>query len=211
MLAIIVFPFLLAILHGISSNESKRAIKQMKESKRELSEATFGAGCFWCIEAVYESMQGVYHVEPGYAGGHHDSPNYRLVCDGNTGHIEVVRILFDELEVSFEELLDVFWKVHDPTTLDRQGMDVGEQYKSVIFYHSKEQHTIAEASKAKQNALGLWDDPVVTEIRPIHNYHTAEDYHHDYFKKNPNQGYCRAVVAPKVDKFRKQFATQLKH
>ncbi len=173
-------------------------------------EATLGAGCFWCAEAVYEVMNGVIQVEPGYAGGQHPKPTYKLVCEGNTGHIEVVRIVFDPSIVSYEEILDVFWKIHDPTTLDRQGMDIGEQYKSIIFYHNEEQLRIAEDSRSKANDSGYWSDPIVTEIRPLSNYHTAEDYHHDYFAKNPNQAYCRAVVAPKVEKFKKQFVKQLK-
>ncbi len=165
--------------------------------------ATFGAGCFWCVEAIFQSITGVISIEPGYAGGEVENPTYEDVCSGNTGHAEVCRIKFDDSKVSFEDLLNIFWTTHDPTTLNRQGNDVGTQYRSVIFYHSQEQKIIAETSLSNaENALGL-ENPIVTEISPISNYYTAENYHHNYFKNNPNAPYCQLVIRPKVEKFMK--------
>ncbi len=164
--------------------------------------ATFGAGCFWCVEAIFQSIPGVISIEPGYAGGEVENPTYEDVCSGHTGHAEVCRIEFDQTKVSFENLLNVFWTTHDPTTLNQQGNDVGTQYRSVIFYHSPEQKEIAEASlKNADESLGL-KNPIVTEISPISNYYTAEDYHHNYFNNNPNAPYCQLVIRPKVEKFR---------
>ncbi len=167
--------------------------------------ATFGAGCFWCVEAIYQRVNGVLAVESGYAGGHVKNPTYEQVVSGNTGHAEVVRVMFDPDVISFEELLEVFWHTHDPTTLNRQGADVGTQYRSAIFYHNEDQKKIAEKSLAKTDKSDLWDDPIVTEISPLMNYSTAEDYHQNYFNNNPNAGYCSVVIAPKVAKFKKDF------
>jgi len=165
--------------------------------------ATLGAGCFWCVEAIFQSTPGVLSIEPGYAGGEIENPTYEQVCGGNTGHAEVCQIEFDANIVSFSELLDVFWTTHDPTTLNRQGADSGTQYRSVIYYHNEEQQKRAVASMKHANShLGL-DSRIVTEISPIANYSTAEDYHHSYFKKNPNAPYCQFVIRPKVEKFRK--------
>tara|TARA_B110000467_G_scaffold129701_1_gene123695 strand:- start:253 stop:774 length:522 start_codon:yes stop_codon:yes gene_type:complete len=164
--------------------------------------ATIGAGCFWCVEAIFQSIPGVISVEPGYAGGAIENPTYEEVCGGNTGHAEVCQIEFDENIVSFSQLLDVFWTTHDPTTLNRQGADSGTQYRSVIYYHSEAQHQSAQASKKHADThLGL-DSRIVTEISPIANYSTAEDYHHNYFKNNPNAPYCQFVIRPKVEKFK---------
>jgi peptide-methionine (S)-S-oxide reductase len=171
--------------------------------------ATFGAGCFWCVEACFGDLAGVVHVEPGYSGGHIKNPAYKEVCTGRTGHAEVVRVEYDDEKITYSELLEVFWFVHNPTTLNRQGNDIGEQYKSVIYYHDEEQRTLAEAYKTQLDSSGAWSDPIVTEISPLINYYSAEADHHDYFANNPDQPYCAAVVRPKVEKFRKVFAEKL--
>ena len=172
--------------------------------------ATLGGGCFWCLEAVFKDLRGVRSVVSGYAGGHTSNPTYYQVCDGATGHAEVVQITFDPREVSFRELLEVFFTIHDPTTLNRQGADVGTQYRSAIFYHTPEQREAAEAVIAEITSARVWDSPFVTEVVPFTEFYPAEDYHQNYFDKNPYQPYCRAVVAPKVAKFRKQFLEKLK-
>jgi peptide-methionine (S)-S-oxide reductase len=168
--------------------------------------ATLAGGCFWCLEAVYENMKGVRQVESGYTGGKNPNPSYRDVCSGTTGHAEVVRITYDPAEVSFGDLLDVFFVIHDPTTLNRQGNDVGTQYRSAVYYHSDEQKKVAEAKVAALTAAGLFDHPIVTEITPAVNFYKAEDYHQGYFRAHPEEGYCQYVVSPKVAKFRKKFA-----
>lgn len=167
--------------------------------------AVLGAGCFWCVEAIYQRVNGVVAVESGYAGGHVENPTYNQVVSGKTGHAEVAKVTFDPEEISFEELLEVFWHTHDPTTLNRQGADVGTQYRSAIFYNSLEQKKIAEESKKRTDKSDLWDDPIVTEITPLSNYSVAEDYHQNYFNNNPNAGYCSVVIAPKLAKFKKEF------
>jgi peptide-methionine (S)-S-oxide reductase len=167
--------------------------------------ATLGGGCFWCLDAVYHGLRGVLSVESGYAGGTHASPSYELVCTGRTGHAEVVRITFDPSQISFRELLDVFFVIHDPTTLNRQGTDTGTQYRSVIFYHSPAQKETAETMIRELDTSGRHDAKIVTEILPAPAYFPAEQYHQDYFTKNPGAGYCQAVVAPKVAKARKAF------
>lgn len=172
--------------------------------------ATLAGGCFWCLEAVYKELRGVSRVVSGYAGGHVESPTYREVCEGTTGHAEVVQITFDPSAVTYKELLEVFFTIHDPTTLNRQGADVGTQYRSAVFYHTPEQRETAEQVIAEMSAAGVWDSPIVTEVTPLDKFYPAEDYHQDYFEKNPTQPYCRAVVAPKVSKFRKLFLDRLK-
>jgi peptide-methionine (S)-S-oxide reductase len=172
--------------------------------------ATLGGGCFWCLEAVFEQLRGVERVESGYSGGSVANPTYRQVCGGATGHAEVVQVTFDPAVVSFREILDVFFATHDPTTLNRQGADVGTQYRSAIFYHSPEQKEVAERRIAELNAERIWDRPIVTEVVPFQAFYRAEDYHQEYFRQNPGQPYCQAVVAPKVAKFRKQFVDKLK-
>ena len=172
--------------------------------------ATLAGGCFWCLEAVYKELRGVERVVSGYAGGHVANPTYRQVCEGTTGHAEAVQITFDPAVVSYKELLEVFFTIHDPTTPNRQGADVGTQYRSAIFYHTPEQRETAEQVIAELTAAGVWDAPVVTEVAPLTNFYPAEDYHQDYFENNPAQPYCRAVVAPKVAKFRKHFLEKLK-
>ena len=175
-----------------------------------LETATLGGGCFWCVEAVYQELKGVQGVVSGYAGGAVENPSYEQVCTGTTGHAEVVQISYDAEVISFEDLLYVFWRTHDPTTLNRQGADVGTQYRSVIFYHNEDQKAIAEDVLREIEAAGIWDDPIVTEVAPLADYYRAEDYHQEYFRRNPGQGYCRVVVAPKVAKFRKQNLDRLK-
>lgn len=172
-------------------------------------QATLGGGCFWCLEAVYKEMKGVVKVVSGYAGGRVPSPSYEAVCSGRTGHAEVVQITYDPAQTSFRELLQVFFTIHDPTTLNRQGADVGTQYRSAIFTHSPEQRDEAKAVIAALGAEQVWADPIVTEVVPLDVFYPAEEYHQDYFARNPNQGYCRMVVSPKVDKFRKAFADRL--
>lgn len=169
--------------------------------------ATLGGGCFWCLEAVYQELKGVQQVESGYAGGHVQNPTYEQVCDGTTGHAEVVRLSFDPEIISYREILEIFFTIHDPTTPNRQGNDVGTQYRSVIFYHTPEQQEIARQVIAAM--ANVWDAPIVTELSPAQEYYKAEDYHQNYFIQHPLQGYCAFVVAPKVAKFRKVFADKL--
>jgi len=172
--------------------------------------ATLGGGCFWCLEAVFDRLQGVEHVESGYAGGSIRNPTYYEVCSGLTGHAEVVQITFDPTVLSFREILEVFFGIHDPTTLNRQGADVGTQYRSVIFYRTPEQKATAEEVVAELGTAGIWDDPIVTEIVPLTDFYQAEDYHQEYFEHNGEQPYCQVVVAPKVAKFRAKYASRLK-
>jgi peptide-methionine (S)-S-oxide reductase len=172
--------------------------------------ATLAGGCFWCLEAVFLDLRGVESVASGYAGGHQAHPTYEQVCTGTTGHAEVVQIVFDPDVVSFRDLLDVFFTIHDPTTLNRQGGDVGTQYRSAIFHHSEEQKATAAATLAELSAAGVWDDPIVTELVPLTEFYPAEEYHRDYFRRNPNQSYCRVVIAPKVAKARSKFLAKLK-
>lgn len=172
--------------------------------------ATLAGGCFWCLEAVFQDLKGVEQVESGYAGGHVPNPSYQLVCTGTTGHAEVVQITFDPDVISYGELLEVFFTIHDPTTLNRQGADVGTQYRSAAFFHSPQQKTEAERVIAELTAAGTWDDAIVTEVAPLETFYPAEEYHRDYFKRNPEQAYCRAVIAPKVAKARKLFLEKLR-
>jgi len=195
---------------GQDNNLNQPGDIPMIESNIKLDTATFGAGCFWCVEAIFQNLEGVYSVHAGYSGGHVDKPTYKQVCDGNTGHVEVAQITYDPQKISFKELLNVFWKTHDPTTLNRQGHDIGDQYRSVVFYHNEEQQSVAEKSKKEMDASGYFDAPIVTAIEPLKNYYQAEDYHQDYFKYNPNQPYCVAVIKPKVEKFKKEFKDKLK-
>ncbi|MHA2352069.1 MAG: peptide-methionine (S)-S-oxide reductase MsrA [Candidatus Thorarchaeota archaeon] len=171
---------------------------------------TFGSGCFWCTEAVFQQLKGVASVVSGYSGGHVERPSYEQVTTGRTGHAEVCQVQFDPEQISFEDMLEVFFNTHDPTTLNRQGNDVGTQYRSVIFYQSQEQKEIAERMKAELEKSGTWKNPIVTEIVPFENFYPAEDYHQNYFRNNPNQGYCRMVIAPKLDKFEKVFKLKIR-
>jgi len=176
--------------------------------RREI--ATLAGGCFWCLEAVYDDLKGIVDVVSGYAGGHVPDPSYQEVCGGRTGHAEVVQITFDPQEISFRQILEVFFTIHDPTTLNRQGADVGNQYRSAIYYHSPEQEQIARQVIAEIQAAGIWSDPLVTEVTALSTFYPAEDYHQEYFRRNPYQGYCRAVIAPKVAKFRQKYMDSLK-
>ncbi|WP_266205109.1 peptide-methionine (S)-S-oxide reductase MsrA [Pontibacter kalidii] len=172
--------------------------------------ATFGNGCFWCTEAIFQELKGVEKVLSGYAGGHVDNPTYKQVCAGTTGHAEVLQVTYDPEQVSYQELLEVFWSTHDPTTLNRQGNDIGTQYRSVIFYHNSEQKELAERYKQELDASGAFDAPIVTEIEPLGKFYPAEDYHLNYFNTHGHEPYCSFVIRPKVDKFRKVFGAKLK-
>lgn len=175
-----------------------------------LEVATLGGGCFWCLEAVYQRMDGVKKVVSGYTGGQVENPTYKAVCTGTTGHAEVVQITFDTKKVSYAEILEVFWRIHDPTTLNRQGADVGTQYRSAIFYHSDKQKEIAEKSIEAMIQAQVWNGKITTEVAKLGVFYGAEDYHQDYYNQNSGQGYCVAVVAPKVEKFKKIFKEKLK-
>lgn len=183
-------------------------LKIKMEDKYEV--AILGSGCFWCTEAIFADLKGVMKAESGYAGGHKENPTYKEVCTGNTGHAEVVKVTFDPAVITFKELLEVFWFSHDPTTLNRQGADVGTQYRSAIFYMKEEQKNIAQEYKNRLNDDKVYDSPVVTEITPYTNYFKAENYHQDYFALNGSQPYCNVVIKPKVEKFRKVFHEKLK-
>lgn len=177
---------------------------------KNLETANFGAGCFWCVEAVFRELNGVHSVESGFMGGTVDNPTYEQVCTGKTGHAEICQISFDPQVIRFKELLEVFWKTHDPTTLNQQGADKGTQYRSAVFYTSEIQKNLAQEYKQKLNQSGAFDAPIVTEITPASSFYPAGEYHADYYRRNPNAGYCRAVIQPKLDKFRKAFSDKLK-
>ncbi|MEW6508787.1 MAG: peptide-methionine (S)-S-oxide reductase MsrA [Bacteroidota bacterium] len=202
----------LMILFGC--NISRNNIAQTEEEKVDISNysaATFGSGCFWCTEAVFELVKGVVKVESGYSGGTVPNPTYETVCSGLTGHAEVVRVYFDLSVISYAQLLEIFWTTHNPTTLNRQGADVGTQYRSVIFYHDEEQKKLAEEYKKKLDNAKIWENPIITEISPFTEFYKAEDYHQNYYAKNPYQGYCSFVITPKIEKFKKVFGDKIKH
>ena len=201
--------FFYLISCNTSGVESKELINT-NTIQQPMDTITFGAGCFWCVEAVYSDLNGVESVVSGYAGGTVKNPSYKEVCTGNTGHAEVCQITYNPSVISYKELLEVFWQVHDPTTLNRQGGDVGTQYRSAIFYHTDEQKQIAEEFLKTLNDEKVFPDPIVTEITAINNFYPAEDYHQDYFELNGDNPYCQAVVRPKLDKFRKVFKDKLK-
>jgi len=207
------FCFLFFGILFMSNSQNNISVgKKMKindVSMNDLDTATFGAGCFWCVEAVYQQVKGVVAVISGYSGGMVKNPSYELVCSGTTGHAEVTNILYDPKQVTFEQLLEVFFKVHDPTTLNRQGDDRGTQYRSVIFFHNPQQKESAEKIKKELNESGAWDKPLVTEISPFSIFYKAEDYHQNYYNLNGDQPYCRMVVKPKLDKFEKVFKGNL--
>lgn len=172
--------------------------------------ATFGTGCFWCTEAIFQEVEGVIKVTSGYSGGAVENPTYKEVCTGTTGHAECLNIVYDPAKISFDELLEIFWKVHDPTTLNRQGADVGTQYRSSIFYHNEAQKATAEKYKAELDKSGAWDKPIVTTLEPFVKFYAAEDYHQNYYNNNTGQGYCQFVIRPKLEKFEKVFKNKLK-
>jgi peptide-methionine (S)-S-oxide reductase len=200
--------FLIQMGMGQKQNEIKMNMNTDEPNKQE--KATLGAGCFWCVEAVYQQLKGVKSVTSGYSGGHVKNPSYREVTTGKTGHAEAVQITYDPGQISFSELLEVFWKTHDPTTLNRQGPDIGTQYRSVIFYHNEDQKRIAEESKEKMDQKGYYKKPIVTEVVPFKNFYVAEDYHQDFYKNNPGQPYCKAWIDPKMEKLQDQFGRLLK-
>lgn len=203
-----------AIFFGACSQpaiqETKITTMETNTSEDNIELATFGAGCFWCVEAVFQRLEGVIKVESGYSGGQIKNPTYREVCSGLTGHAEVCQITYDKTKIGFKDLLEVFWKTHDPTTLNRQGNDSGTQYRSVIFYHNNEQKELAEKYKNELNKSGAWDEPVITEIAPYTSFYKAEDYHQNYFNQNGSEPYCRFVIQPKVEKFEKVFKDKMK-
>src|SRR3989440_8379822 len=182
----------------------------MPDRSRTQESATIAGGCFWCLQPLFQDLRGVEKVEVGYSGGHLANPSYEAVCTDTTGHAEAVQITFDPQTIPFVDILRIFFSVHDPTTLNRQGADVGTQYRSAIFYHTPEQRETAEQLIAELDSARVWDAPIVTEVAPLKTFYTAEDYHQNYFDNNPSQPYCRAVVAPKVAKFREQFLEKLK-
>ena len=186
-----------------------KAVPAEAATEQPLETVTFGAGCFWCVEAIFQQLKGVESVASGYSGGTVENPSYKDVCAGTTGHAEVCQVTFRPDVIPFEQLLEVFWKTHDPTTLNRQGADVGTQYRSAIFYHNEKQKALAEEYKKKLGESGAFSGPIVTEITPYTNFYKAEDYHQNYFRDNPNQGYCRVVIVPKLEKFEKVFGSRL--
>ena len=191
-------------MYGLQENLESISITFMSESN--LQKATLGGGCFWCLEAVYQQVRGVVHVESGYTGGQTLNPDYDSVCTGKTGHAEVVQIEFDANVLTYQKILEIFFAIHDPTTLNRQGNDIGSQYRSVIYAHDKEQRMIAQDVIQQLTQENIFDQPIVTELVDLPTYYKAEDYHQNYFNNHPDQGYCAFVVSPKVSKFRKQFA-----
>ncbi len=190
--------------------EAKKLEGQENSKEKKMAEATLGGGCFWCVEAVFQRLEGVQKVVSGYAGGKVDNPTYKQVTTGLTGHAEVCRIVYDPSKLEFKDILEVFWKTHDPTTLNQQGADVGTQYRSVIFYHDEEQRKIAEEYKKKLDESKIFSASIVTEISPLTKFFPAEDYHQNYYNLNPNQGYCQFVVKEKVEKFKKIFGDKAK-
>jgi peptide-methionine (S)-S-oxide reductase len=206
--------YLLLLLSWPAKSQQAEAGRQHSKPQKimnsNLELATFGSGCFWCTEAVFQQLKGVEKVVPGYAGGKVKNPTYQAVCSGLTGHAEVVQISFNPAVISYDELLEVFWQTHDPTTPNRQGNDVGTQYRSVIFYHNDDQRRRAEYYKRKLDEEGAFARPIVTEITPYTDFYPAEAYHHNYYRLNPTAPYCTYVIAPKLEKFKKAFAKKLK-
>jgi peptide-methionine (S)-S-oxide reductase len=199
-----VLPLILILTISLSAQKNK------KNMNDQLAVATFGNGCFWCTEAIFQQLKGVETVLPGYTGGQVKNPTYKEVCTGSTGHAEAIQITYDPAVITYRELLDVFFYTHDPTTLNRQGGDVGTQYRSAIFFHNKEQESDAKTIIAQLTEEGVYDDPIVTEVSPIDVFYQAEDYHRNYYNNNKNQGYCRAVINPKLDKFMKKYGSKTK-
>lgn len=208
---------MLLLAHMTYGQQSSKQFKSMQDLPvtnikvpKNLEVATLGSGCFWCIEAIYQDLKGVYEVKSGYSGGFVKMPSYRQVTSGTTGHAEVIQFFYDPKIISFEDILEVFWSTHDPTTLNRQGADVGPQYRSAVFYHNEEQKEIAEFYKKRLNESGAFNRPIVTEITSFSNFYVAEDYHQNYFKDNGMQPYCQFVIRPKLEKFKEAFADKLK-
>ncbi len=199
---------------GMTLIHAQKGVVSTLEKEKDVSAdsetITLGAGCFWCVEAIFENLIGVESVVSGYSGGDMENPSYEEVCSGSTGHAEVVQVHYNPEIISLGEILDVFWRTHDPTTLNRQGADVGTQYRSAIFYHDDQQKAIAEKSREEMDKSDVWENPVVTEITPFRSFYKAEQYHQNYYEENPNQGYCRFVINPKLQKFKKEFKDKLK-
>lgn len=210
MLIIIIFVTIIifACESTVPKNNQEKIMDNQTQNKQDI--ATFGSGCFWCTEAIFERINGVQKVISGYSGGTTENPTYEEVCTGTTGHAECTQIYYDPNVISYDELLQIFWKTHDPTTLNRQGNDLGTQYRSVIFYHNQEQKQKAEYYKKKLEEEKIWDKPIVTEIAEFKKFYPAEDYHQNYYENNPNQGYCAFVITPKIEKFEKIFKDKLK-
>lgn len=205
----IIIVLLFVMIQAFGQNKTKKENQMVNNNKLEL--ATFGSGCFWCVEAIFQRVEGVEKVVSGYSGGHVKNPTYKEVCQGTTGHAEVCQLSYDPDIVSFEELLEVFWQTHDPTTLNRQGNDVGTQYRSAVFYHNDQQKALAEKYKEKLDESGAFKDPIVTEIKAYKSMYVAEDYHQNYFNENGSQPYCSFVIQPKIEKFEKVFKDKLKN
>lgn len=211
LLTVIIFLAITGYSCSKTKSENKKTDKDfMILENVKTDTATFGSGCFWCTEAIFERVNGVLYVVSGYAGGLVDNPTYEEVCTGSTGHAECTQITFNPEVITYDELLEIFWKTHDPTTLNRQGNDVGTQYRSVVFYHNDEQKQKAEYYKRKLEEAKIWNDPIVTEISPLKKFYAAEKYHQDYYANNPYQGYCAFIITPKVEKFEKVFKEKLK-
>jgi peptide-methionine (S)-S-oxide reductase len=213
-----VFIIFTMVLYAACDGRNQSQITQKQDltmnkaevKKENLDTITFGAGCFWCVEAIFQELNGVYSVASGYSGGGTPNPTYEEVCSGSTGHAEVCQVLYDPDVIRFEELLEVFWQTHDPTTLNRQGADIGTPYRSVIFYHTPEQKELAGSYKQKLNEAGAFDKPVITEIEPFKTFYKAENYHQDYFNLNSEKPYCQVVIGPKLEKFRKVFGEKIR-
>ncbi|WP_153799650.1 peptide-methionine (S)-S-oxide reductase MsrA [Foetidibacter luteolus] len=208
------FAALLSLTSCVEQNNQKKSLledRYMASFTAEMDTATFGTGCFWCTEAVFQRLDGVAKVISGYSGGTVDNPTYEQVCSGRTGHAECCQVLYDPSKITYAELLEVFWKTHDPTTLNRQGNDVGTQYRSAIFYHNGEQKEEAQHYIDELNKSGAYKDPIVTTLEPYTKFYSAENYHQNYYNSNPNQMYCRYVIQPKLEKFEKVFKDKLKH
>jgi peptide-methionine (S)-S-oxide reductase len=205
-----IFIILLQVSSCAQKNDIKPIAEESMTTTKNLDTITLGAGCFWCVEALFQQLRGVHSVVSGYSGGHVKNPSYKEVCTGSTGHAEVCQVTYDPSIISFNEILEVYWKTHDPTTLNRQGGDVGTQYRSVIFYHNEEQRKIAEEMKKKLDEAKIWNKPVVTQIEAFSNFYKAEDYHQEYYFNNTSQPYCTAVITPKLEKFKKVFSLKLK-
>jgi peptide-methionine (S)-S-oxide reductase len=195
----------------ISTNKAAVPAAEAEENSLKTDTATFGTGCFWCTEAVFQELEGVLKVTSGYSGGQIVNPTYEQVCEKNTGHAEVTQIVYDPAKISFDDLLEVFWQTHDPTTLNKQGNDVGPQYRSVIFYHNEEQHAKSEKYKAALDKSGAFNKPIVTAVEPFSNFYSAEKYHQDYYNNNGSAPYCYYVIRPKLEKFEKIFKNKLRH
>lgn len=198
------------LIFSAGAEAQQKSVVKGKKMEQKYEMATLGAGCFWCVEAIFQQLEGVEKVESGYSGGEVKNPTYEAVCTGKTGHAEVLQVYFDSKKISYKELLEVFFRTHDPTTLNKQGADVGTQYRSAIFYHSDEQKKIAELVKKETESEKFWDDPIVTEITPFSIFYKAEAYHQDYYNQNSYQPYCMMVINPKLSKFKKEFKSKLK-